>query len=216
MQREKKELRFNTDYAEYDQIYTTSIANYTKFQKKLHPARRRDTFDCEGAESLPKQIIVQSTKYNPNKNVEIKALFRPSKEEPRAKPAKNRPNNHPFLKFLGKKSIREKMESPYNRAAQRQPSQHSQQSHNSISGSKQRASNSKKPQLIINKDHINIKQEAGSREHNIKEQLTQKVEMDRSKEKEKEESRGRREEQWTVKTIKRPANEELNESVSSN
>lgn len=108
------------------------------------------------------------------------------------------------------------MESPYNRPAQRQPSQHSQQSHNSISGSKQRASNSKKPQLIINKDHINIKQEAGSREHNIKEQLTQKVDMDRSKEKEKEKSRGRREEQWTVKTIKRPANEELNESASSN
>lgn len=68
MQRDKKELRFNTDYAEYDQVYTTNIANYTKFQKKMHPARRRDTFDCEATDNLPKQIIVQSTKYNPSKN----------------------------------------------------------------------------------------------------------------------------------------------------
>jgi hypothetical protein len=72
--------------------------------------------------------------------------------------------------------------------------------------------------LIINKDHINIKQEAGSREQNIKEQLTQKVEIDKPRESKesKEKNRGRREEQWTVKTIKRPAHEEMNESVSSN
>lgn len=80
MQKDKKELRFNTDYGDYDQVFTTNIGNYSKFQKKLHPAKRRDTFDCEGTESLPKQIIVQSTKYNPNKNIEIKSLFRPSKE----------------------------------------------------------------------------------------------------------------------------------------
>jgi hypothetical protein len=43
--------------------------------------------------------------------LEIKALFRASKnkEEIKPKPSKTRPNNHPFLKFLGKKSIREKV-----------------------------------------------------------------------------------------------------------
>lgn len=69
MQRDKKEIRFNTDYGEYDQVFTANIANYTKFQKKMHPARRRDTFDCEGSDSLSKHIAVQSTKYNPSKNL---------------------------------------------------------------------------------------------------------------------------------------------------
>jgi hypothetical protein len=111
----------------------------------MHPARRRDTFDCEGAQHISKQIVVQSTKNNPTKNVEIKTLFRASKDEQKAKANKNR-HNHPFLKFLGKKSIREKMESPYNRPfQQRHPSQHSQKSHNSVSTNKQRTSNSKKP-----------------------------------------------------------------------
>jgi hypothetical protein len=166
MQRDKKELRFNTDYGEYDQVYTASIANYTKFQKKLHPARRRDTFDCE-PDPLPRHTVVQSTKYNPQRNGEIKALFR-SKEEQRSKP-KNRQNNHPFLKFLGKKSLRDKLE-PYRpqRPEHSQPrpdhsqsrpdrSQHSQ---HSASGSKQK-SVGKKPQLVINKDHINLR-DAGS------------------------------------------------------
>jgi hypothetical protein len=46
MHREKKELRFNTEYKEYESVQTANIANYTKFQKKIAPARRRDTFDC--------------------------------------------------------------------------------------------------------------------------------------------------------------------------
>lgn len=50
-------------------------------------------------------MAVQSTKYNPTKNLELKGLFKP-KEESRNKPQKPKPNNHPFLKFLGKKPIR--------------------------------------------------------------------------------------------------------------
>jgi len=57
------------------------------------------------SESLGKHMAVQSTKYNPTKNLELKGLFKP-KEESRNKPQKPKPNNHPFLKFLGKKPIR--------------------------------------------------------------------------------------------------------------
>lgn len=77
MHREKKELRFNTDYGDYEQSHTANFGNYTKFQKKLAPARRRDTFDCEISDSLSKHLGVQSTKYNPNKNLELKGLFKP-------------------------------------------------------------------------------------------------------------------------------------------
>lgn len=218
MQREKKELRFNTDYGEYDQVYTASIANYTKFQKKLHPARRRDTFDCE-LDPLPRQTVVQSTKYNPQRNGEIKALFRPAKEEQRSKP-KNRQNNHPFLKFLGKKSLRDKLE-PYRQQrqdhSQSRPDR-SQHSQHSASGSKQK-SIGKKPQLVISKDHINLRdagshkdQQSVKEQQGIKEQHTQKVELEKSKSKE---NRGRREEQWTVKAIKRPPQQEdADDSVS--
>jgi hypothetical protein len=180
MQRDKKELRFNTDYGDYDQVYTASIANYTKFQKKLNPNRRRDTtFDIE-TEPLPRQSVVQSTKYNPQRNGEIKALFRPAKEEQRSKP-KNRQNNHPFLKFLGKKSLREKLDRyrPARQEHSHSRPDHSQHSQHSVSGSKPK-SVGKKPQLVISKDHINLRPEAGSREHqkereSIKEQHTQKV-----------------------------------------
>lgn len=44
---EKKELRFNTDYGDYEQAHTANIGNYSKFQKKNIPMRRRETFDCD-------------------------------------------------------------------------------------------------------------------------------------------------------------------------
>ncbi len=170
MHKEKKELRFNTDYCENDQSHTANFTNYTKFQKKAIPSRRRDTFDIQLSEP-PKQMIVQSTKNNPDKNMEIKGLFK--REDP-LKPQKTRNSigNHPLLKFIGKKQ-REKGESPYVKA-QRQPSQYSHG--NSTSTNKQKTSSlSKKPQqLLLSKDQISLRADA-IKEPALKDQQTQKI-----------------------------------------
>ena len=68
MQRDKKHIRFNTDYDEPSHIYTSNIANYTKFQKK-NSSKRKDTFEIEFGEEKFKQPGAHSTKYNPNKNL---------------------------------------------------------------------------------------------------------------------------------------------------
>ncbi len=76
MYREKKEIRFNTDYGESQMFQIGNISNYTKFQKKIIPAKRRDTFDCSLMEDPVKKLGVHSTKYSANKNIEIKNLFK--------------------------------------------------------------------------------------------------------------------------------------------
>ena len=109
MHRDKKHIRFQTDYNEYDQIYTTNVQPLSRLPKRPEPNKRRDTFDCAIADNITKCMAVQSTKYNPSKNLEIKALFKPYKEDLRIKINKNKPTNHPFLKFIGKKNQREKL-----------------------------------------------------------------------------------------------------------
>jgi hypothetical protein len=74
--------------------------------KNIEPSRRRDTFDCAMGDNISKCIAVHSTKYNPNKNLEIKSLFKPYKEDFKLKTNKNKAANHPFLKFIGKKNHR--------------------------------------------------------------------------------------------------------------
>lgn len=69
MHRDKKSLRFQTDYNEYDQVYTTNIHPLTKLHKRIEPNHRRDTFDCAMDDKISKGIAVQSTKNNPNKNL---------------------------------------------------------------------------------------------------------------------------------------------------
>ena len=98
-------------------MQTAHIANYTKFQKKMAPARRRDTFDCEILEDPLKKLAVHSTKYNPHKNMEIKGLFKGKEENDRSisKKSKIVNNNHPFLRFIGKKNHKDKTESPYSK-----------------------------------------------------------------------------------------------------
>lgn len=73
-------------------------------------SRRRDTFDQYVQEDPYRQIAVHSTKYNPQKNLELKGLFgRPEdKDKLYHKKNKSTHNNHPLLKFLGKKNQQEK------------------------------------------------------------------------------------------------------------
>ncbi len=105
MQREKKQMRLNTDYDSYDHVNTANLGNFIK-EKKIVGARR-DTFDQQyaGVDAF-RQLAVHSTKYNPNKNMEIKGLFGHKEDKEKSIQRKNRSthNNHPLLKFLGKKN----------------------------------------------------------------------------------------------------------------
>ena len=200
MQRDKKELRLHTDYDHSDGPYVHNLQPYHKLHKKL--AHRRDTYDCQPLLSW-KPPAVQSTKHNPQKNVELKSMFRSSKDDRKGRTTKPRTNNHPFLKFINKRQEREKEQSPYTRA-NRQTRYQSQHSEHSISIGKARGSVTKKPHLVLNKGHINLKPDTGSRE--LPQQQTQKVEFEsRSR---KREIRGRQDEQSTVKTIKKQREEE--------
>ena len=63
----------HTDYSEYDNAQTANVSNYAKFQHKF--GRRRDTYEC-GVEQTYGQPAVHSTKYNPQKNLELRGLFK--------------------------------------------------------------------------------------------------------------------------------------------
>ena len=165
MQRDKKELRLHTDYDHSDH-HTHHLQPYHKLNKKL--AHRRDTYDCQAMLSW-KPPAVQSTKHNPQKNHDLKSMFRGGREEKKSKNSQNHnnykgkvhQNHHPFLKFINKRQEREKERSPYTRPSQtRYASQHSE---HSISIGKGRGSVTKKPQLVLNKHHINLKPDIGSR-----------------------------------------------------
>ena len=151
MYRDKKDLRLHTDYDNYESSQTNPMAHYTKLSKKI--GYRRDTYDCQGMVGW-KPMGVQSTKHNPSRNMELKSMFRNPREEKKSKNSKVRGNNHPFLKFITKKQEREKV-SPYKRP--NQPRYSSQHSELSVSVGKPRSSISKKPQLFLNKHHINLK-----------------------------------------------------------
>jgi len=69
MHKDKKPLRFHTDYNDYDHIYTTNVHPINKLNKPVDPSHRRDTFDCAIDDKIIKTNAVQSTKYNPGKNI---------------------------------------------------------------------------------------------------------------------------------------------------
>ena len=104
MQRDKKEPRLHTDYDYSDNIYSHHLQPYHKLNKKL--AHRRDTYDCHQPLVGWKPPAVQSTKHNPQKNSELKNMFRSSKDDRKGRAIKPRGNNHPFLKFINKRQER--------------------------------------------------------------------------------------------------------------
>jgi hypothetical protein len=107
-------------------------------------------------------------------------------------------NNHPLLKFIGKKYTQPKRESFCSKPAQRHSSVHSNDYSISIDKHKQ-GSLYKKPQLSINKHEISLRGEHTG-DINSKERRAQRTGGDRVSTKQEE---GRKEEQWTMKTVKK-------------
>jgi hypothetical protein len=153
MHREKKPLRFHTDYGEYEQTHTAVFQVYGKLQTHL-PGKRRGTFDCQALQQPYKPLAVQSTKYDQTKNSDIRGLFR-ERDEVKGNKLSKPKANHPLLKFLGKR--KDKQISPQGKPqASRERSTNSQNYHSSTS--KPKGSLTKKP-IAISKDHITLKQE---------------------------------------------------------
>lgn len=195
LHREKKPLRFHTDYGDYEQTHTAALQVYAKLQ--THPGRRRGTFDCQAHQQTYKPLAVQSTKYDQAKNADIRGLFR-EREEGRGNKLHKPKGNHPLLKFLGKR--KEKQASPQGKPqASREKSTNSQNYCSSTSKPKRSLG---KKSIAIGKDHITLKQETKELSKEVKAQRETDVQ-----------SKVRREDQWTLKTVKRQR--EQSEEVGS-
>lgn len=71
-----KKFRINTDYDRYEYPSAGGPTVPPRFTKKVHLGyQRRDTYDFENGH-LGKNNLVQSTKNNPNKNLDLRLLFK--------------------------------------------------------------------------------------------------------------------------------------------